>query len=166
MEVVPAVARLGGSVIWWLSGVIARKLRFARPNLIALAVGGAVILQELIIVVRLHPYQALYFNELAGGMAKASRAYDFDYWGFSVKELVDYLNRHEADSSKKVNVHWLKFRGEYFPGNRLPFVTSDEESYDYIIIPHSLNFFAGAVDYWYRWGKVVYAVKREGATIG
>jgi len=39
-------------------------------------------------MVRLHPYQSIYFNRLVGGLAGAAGRYDTDYWALSYRELV------------------------------------------------------------------------------
>jgi hypothetical protein len=44
-------------------------------------------------IVRLHPYEYVYFNELAGGVRGASRAYEMDYWATSYRETMAYINR-------------------------------------------------------------------------
>jgi len=46
-------------------------------------------------MMRLHPYQSLYFNRLiAGGLPKAAPRFETDYWGQSYKEGVEWLVRH------------------------------------------------------------------------
>ncbi len=42
-------------------------------------------------IVRNHPYEYVYFNPLAGGYTAAARRFDFDYWGISQKQLLEYL---------------------------------------------------------------------------
>lgn len=38
---------------------------------------------------RLHPYQYIYYNELAGGVGTAHQRYETDYWGTAYKELAE-----------------------------------------------------------------------------
>jgi hypothetical protein len=49
-------------------------------------------------LVKLHPYQYVYFNALAGGPAAAIQRYEGEYWYTSskhaVEQLHDYLIRH------------------------------------------------------------------------
>jgi Dolichyl-phosphate-mannose-protein mannosyltransferase len=51
------------------------------------------------VLVRLHPYEYLYYNPLVGGLAGASRLYATDYWvdimPEAVAKLEDYLDRSE-----------------------------------------------------------------------
>ena len=38
-----------------------------------------------------HPNQYVYFNILAGGYRNAKANFDFDYWGMSQKQILEYL---------------------------------------------------------------------------
>ncbi|HVM32885.1 MAG TPA: hypothetical protein VMU88_07105 [bacterium] len=40
---------------------------------------------------RLHPYEYVYFNELAGGLKGAQKNFETDYWGASYKEAVEWV---------------------------------------------------------------------------
>jgi hypothetical protein len=42
-------------------------------------------------MVRLHPYQLVYFNSLVGGPSGAQNRFEMDYWGFSYKEAMQWL---------------------------------------------------------------------------
>jgi hypothetical protein len=46
-------------------------------------------------MVRLHPYQSVFFNRLfGGGLAGAAEKYETDYWGASYKEGIEALVKH------------------------------------------------------------------------
>jgi hypothetical protein len=51
------------------------------------------------ILVRLHPYEYVFYNTLVGGLEGASRRYDTDYWVYTMPAMVDeleaYLRRTE-----------------------------------------------------------------------
>jgi hypothetical protein len=47
-------------------------------------------------ILRLHPYEYVYFNELAGGVHGAFRRYELDYWATSYREAMDYINRQAS----------------------------------------------------------------------
>jgi hypothetical protein len=56
-------------------------------------------------LVRLHPYEYVYFNELTGGLKGSQEKFDNDYWGASFKEAVDWLEKNEVkDPNKTVKV--------------------------------------------------------------
>jgi hypothetical protein len=44
-------------------------------------------------IVRLHPYEYLYYNALVGGVRGAFRSYELDYWCTSYREAMDWINR-------------------------------------------------------------------------
>lgn len=57
-------------------------------------------------MVRLHPYQYVYFNRLfAGGVARGTAEYEGDYWGASLREGMEWIVAHappEADRPLRV----------------------------------------------------------------
>jgi hypothetical protein len=50
---------------------------------------GVAITPSILGLVRLHPYQYIYFNSLAGGVGGAYGQFDLDYWCTSVKEATE-----------------------------------------------------------------------------
>jgi hypothetical protein len=93
--VVPMLAVLAGVSV---AGALWRRPPAAvlAPALAAL-VGGAAL--AAVDMVRLHPYQYVYFNRLfAGGLASAVGRYETDYWSTSYKEGVDWVCRHYSRS--------------------------------------------------------------------
>lgn len=58
--------------------------RLRLPAAFAAAACGLLV---LIPMIRLHPYQYIYYNEIAGGTARAALRYETDYWGTSYREL-------------------------------------------------------------------------------
>jgi hypothetical protein len=69
-----------------MAGVVFEKIKW-RIWLIAL-----VLLPGLIGIVRLHPYEYIYYNTLIGGEAGALRRFELDYWGTSYREAAGWLN--------------------------------------------------------------------------
>lgn len=45
-------------------------------------------------MIRLHPYEYIYINEIDGGVEKGFGHYELDYWGSSFKEAAAALNKH------------------------------------------------------------------------
>lgn len=156
MEVIPALAILAGIGI--------TNLRIKKPAYIGL-VSALVILPSLVANIRLHPYEMLYFNMFTGTMKHAAQAYEFDYWGFSAPELIAYLNSLPAAKGKTANINWLEFPTWYYPNNDITLVTSDKKP-DFVIVPHSENYFAGATTYLDTHAKRIYTVRREDADVG
>lgn len=44
-------------------------------------------------IVRLHPYEYIYYNELVGGVRGAFRSFEMDYWCTSYREAMDWINK-------------------------------------------------------------------------
>ena len=85
--IIPPLAVLAGVTLSWLmSGGFPRALK--------LAVSGVVLAIGLITaadMIRLHPYEYIFFNRSFGGVRAALGRYETDYWGVSHKEGVDWL---------------------------------------------------------------------------
>lgn len=131
----------------------------------------ALLILPLAGMIRLHPYQYIYYNELAGGTAKASHMYELDYWGTAYKELAEefynYLSETRPAFSRPevvVNmehVTWL-FRPFLPEKTSLPIrvVRSKPEKADYYAASTTW-----AADQYYE-GEVVVSVERTAATLG
>jgi hypothetical protein len=90
---VPLLAVLAGvSVAVFLRSPVRRGAKVA-----GLAALSAACLVTLVDMVRLHPYEAVYFNRLwAGGMKAGIHRYEGDYWCLSYKEGCDWLLKRFA----------------------------------------------------------------------
>ncbi len=51
-------------------------------------------------IVRLHPYEYIYYNQLVGGTGGAQGKYEMDYWGTSYREAALWLNDHAAPGAR------------------------------------------------------------------
>ena len=93
----------------WISSQISRQpLR----NAILVGLLIAALLPGMIEIVRLHPYQYVYYNQLVGGAEGAVGVYEMDYWAISYQEAFEYLNANAPQNAK------ILIRG----GNDLPLV--------------------------------------------
>jgi 4-amino-4-deoxy-L-arabinose transferase-like glycosyltransferase len=87
--VVPPLAILAG-----LAGGYAIHHLAARTRMAAAAAGAAIAIGVGIAgydLVRLHPYEYVAFNRIAGGVRGADDRYMIDYWGLGLKEAADTL---------------------------------------------------------------------------
>ena len=50
-------------------------------------------------IIKLHPYEYIYYNRLVGGVNGAFRHYEMDYWSTSYKEATEYLNQIAPDGA-------------------------------------------------------------------
>jgi hypothetical protein len=77
--------------IFLMAGVVFEKVKWRiwQIALITLA-----ILPGLVGIVRLHPYEYIYYNTFIGGEKGAFRRFELDYWGTSYREAADWLNKN------------------------------------------------------------------------
>jgi hypothetical protein len=163
-----------------------RHLYFIYPSLIFIALAGlenifplirnkiilagakiflfGYLLYVLVVMVRLHPYQNLYFNMLAGkSLAEIHPRYETDYWGLSYKEGIDFVLK--SDSSSRIVLYFTepavgKDNIKIFPEKeraRLS-VTENPELADYFITAYRYR--RGPFD-----GKAEYNVIRDKGVI-
>ncbi len=56
---------------------------------------------------RLHPYEYVYFNPLAGGVRGAQDKYMLDYWGLAFKQAADELRARLAATRAPQGRRWV-----------------------------------------------------------
>ena len=120
-------------------------------------------------LVRLHPYEYLFYNSLVGGLPGASRRYETDYWvnimPAAVKDLETYLDEKDRQAGRVVPQHYtvgvcgerVSFENE--ADRRLQW-TPDWDHADFFIAPTHMN-----CDQVLR-GRVVDVIERVGVPIG
>lgn len=97
--VTPAIAVLGG----WAGALMIAWLRDkyrAAAALAAAAIAAALAL-PVVDMVRLHPYQYVSFNRIAGGVHEAAKNYMLDYWGLAFKQASGALRTLLAERMEK-----------------------------------------------------------------
>ncbi|MCF8131435.1 MAG: glycosyltransferase family 39 protein [Deltaproteobacteria bacterium] len=69
---------------------------------VSVFVGGYLLLFGISLyasVIKMHPYQSSYFNELVGGINGASeKGFEHDYWGSAYLDTLEWLNRNSTNS--------------------------------------------------------------------
>ncbi|GET38831.1 hypothetical protein [Microseira wollei] len=45
-------------------------------------------------MINLHPYEYIYFNRLSGGLIGAYNRYETEYWGLSLREAMEWVNKN------------------------------------------------------------------------
>jgi hypothetical protein len=127
--------------------------------------GGALGFNVLLVIVhlvRLHPYEYVYFNELAGGEKGAYGNFETDYWGASLKESVEWVKTHEATDLGRVYKVFAEgnpFQSILFFGpNMKPYARSEA---DYVILINR----AGGKPTPAEESKVIHVVEREGVPL-
>jgi hypothetical protein len=167
--VIPVLAVLAGIGLDKALTVLATRGRIAAAG--GLAIMTSCLLWDAATMVRLHPYEYLYYNALVGGLEGASRRYDLDYWFGSMPEAIGsleaYLRRTApGDPNWPTEVYSVAVCGE-----RLPFekaVTLPQLRWDFMPQWNQSQFFIASthlncdkdLD-----GEVVGTVERLGVTI-
>jgi hypothetical protein len=96
--VVPPFAVLGGLAAAWAGRHLQRHGALAAAAGILVMVAG--IASPVVGMVRLHPFQYTYFNNIAGGVAGARPRYMLDYWGLSLTQASRQLLAFVASSGE------------------------------------------------------------------
>ncbi len=100
-------------------------------TLVAVLVGTGM-LAQLAGMVKLHPYEYLYFNEIVGGVKGAQNNYELDYWGATYKEAVEWLRKNKTADLPKVYPCNLAYGVQYYAHGMLKVVNSSAKA-DYTI---------------------------------
>ena len=95
----PTFAVLGGIAAAWAIERVRTYGRIALVGLVALFAGGIAL--PVVGMVRLHPYEYVYFNPLIGGVRGAEGKYMLDYWGLAFKQAADELRARLAAGSDR-----------------------------------------------------------------
>lgn len=144
--------------IFLIAGVVFEKVKW-RVWLIAL-----VLLPGLIGILRLHPYEYIYYNAFIGGEARALRHFELDYWGTAYREAADWLNESAPpDANVWVDgpAHLLDM---YLRGDLNLYSTYEAERaehYDYVIATTRYGLDLTS----YPDAEIVYRVERNDALL-
>jgi len=98
--------------------------RTIQPNKIKIAVGIVLLglcIHPIKYIVKNHPYEYIYFNEMAGGVKGAYGKYETDYYYHSILEatewLQEYIENDEELKDQKLIVGWnFAIPGAFFHG--------------------------------------------------
>jgi hypothetical protein len=137
--------------------------RWVRTAAIALVVAATV--WNVSLLVRLHPYEYMFYNHLVGGLQGAERRYEMDYWVNMMPEAVGALENYLGLQNEKsqrtytVGVCGEKFSFENYADKRLRASPGWLEA-DFYIAPTHMNC-DRLVD-----GRVIAKIERLGVTIG
>ncbi len=164
--VVPPIAALAGIGAHVLLSEL--EARGRAVGFAAVTAMAAFCVWNVVTLVRLHPYEYLFYNSVVGGLEGASRLYETDYWvnimPTAVKDLEAYLDKTDSKSAHlgytvAVCGEQVSFENEVGADKRLHF-TRDWSRADFFIAPTHMN-----CDRVLR-GKTVAVIQRLGVPIG
>src|SRR4029079_16421669 len=88
--ILPMVAAL--AVVGFIA--IYAALKKGRYRLLLAGVVVAALRPVYVDMVKLHPYEYVYFERLFGGLVSAQDRYQTDYWALSMREGVEWVNQN------------------------------------------------------------------------
>jgi hypothetical protein len=112
----------------------------------------AVLALSIIPIVRLHPYQSTYYNELVGGTRGASLRFETDYWLSSYREAAMWLRAHACPNRPTrvlaaATQSSIGCLGYYLPRDQF-IVAHTGQTGIQGVLPPQYNFYVGTT----RWG--------------
>ncbi len=75
--------------VFLMAAIVFDKIKWVALQTALIAL---VVLPGVIGIIRLHPYEYIYYNSFIGGESGAFRRFELDYWGTSYREAADWLN--------------------------------------------------------------------------
>ncbi|ACK68494.1 hypothetical protein PCC7424_0020 [Gloeothece citriformis PCC 7424] len=114
-------------------------------------------------MVALHPYQYTYFNRIYGGLAAAYEQQETDYWGLSLKEGMEWLNKN-AEPNSTIVVAGPTFAAEIYADPYQNFQMINRDQFDRSKAPNSYYYMAiPRYDYQQAFPEcpVIYSVTRQ-----
>lgn len=131
------LAALGMSLTW-------QQLRGKWTRLTAALVALLLLANTSAILYQLHPYQYVYYNGFAGGLAEAEDDWEADYWSSSLREASEALEHYVPDDSRpaasryKVAVCAEAIQADAYLDGRFQ-VTTDWVAADFFISTTSMH---------------------------
>jgi hypothetical protein len=89
-------ALVARQIFVWAIGEFHQERSRRQIALSMVAIFSLYMLPQIYIMVRLHPYEYIYANELTGGVPGAYGKFELDYWGTSFKEAAEKLQDYVA----------------------------------------------------------------------
>jgi hypothetical protein len=93
--------------VFWLAGVVFEKIKNTKWQIALVAL---CLIPGILGIIRLHPYEYIYYNSFIGGMDGAQGRFELDYWGTSYREAAEYVNKIAPANS----VIWVEGPSQLF----------------------------------------------------
>jgi 4-amino-4-deoxy-L-arabinose transferase-like glycosyltransferase len=117
-------------------------------------------------VIKIHPYQSSYFNEVIGGVDGAvQKGFEPEYWGNAYIGVLELMNKHPenkywiymADVEPKILWGWKLYKEDELLGKSIQF--GDKNNSDYLILLIRPGFFDEEMWHHYKYKDPVFSVK-------
>ena len=152
------LAARGVQLVWqWRQRGVGRPLA-----LVGLVVFGLATAHTAWRMVRMHPFQNLYFSFLSAPAAE--RLFERDYWGLSYRRGLEWLLAHQSQGPLRINVTWPSYHPLY--NNTLMLPPAQRGRIHYVPLAEA-DYYISA----YRWhpqpypdsvGTEIYTLRVEG----
>jgi hypothetical protein len=113
-----------------------------KSALIRIAILAILIVPGIYSLVKLHPYEYVYFNNFIGGVSGAFRNYELDYWAISYRDAALYINQIAPEEAKVIVFGPEQIFGGFARPDLkvIPDVEIDQyQTFDYAVISTSNN---------------------------
>jgi hypothetical protein len=147
--------------VFLMAGVVFEKVK---RQVWQVALIALVVLPGVIGIVRLHPYEYIYYNTFIGGEKGAFRRFELDYWGTSYREAADWLNETappNADIWVDGPAHLLDMYLRPDLKMFSPYEAERAEHYDYVVLTTRYDLDLKE----YPDAQAVYKIERGGALL-
>lgn len=147
--------------VFWLAGAAFEKIKNAKWQI---ALVTLCLIPGIVGIVRLHPYEYIYYNSFIGGMDGAQGRFELDYWGTSYREAAKVVNKI-APANATIWVEGPSHLFELYAREDLK-IFSDHEAeradhYDYVVATTRYNLDQAS----YPNAKIIYKITRGDAIL-
>ena len=133
-----------------------------KPNMLRLALLILLAFPGIRAIVRLHPYQYIYYNSFVGGAGGALRKFELDYWFIAYNEAALWLNKNVAPDARIGGDEPTYLLYDYLrPDLRRTVEAKPGELYDYFITTSRYNQDLTS----YPEARVIHTIERDGAIL-
>jgi hypothetical protein len=147
--------------VFLMAGLVFEKVK---RQVWQIALIALVVLPGVSGIVRLHPYEYIYYNTFIGGEKGAFRRFELDYWGTSYREAADWLNE-TAPPNAEVWVDGPAHLLDMYLRKDLkmfsPYEAERAEHYDYVVLTTRYDLDLKE----YPDAETIYKIERDGALL-
>jgi hypothetical protein len=131
-----------------------------RPLALRIVVLLLLVLPGMYAIVRLHPYQYVYYNTLVGGTGGAFRNYEMDYWFTSFRDVAYWLNQN-APTNANVESEGPDFLLPRYLRTDLKLISKPGQPFDFFVTTSRYNKDLTS----HPDANVIYSIARDGAIL-
>ncbi|MEW5693787.1 MAG: glycosyltransferase family 39 protein [Candidatus Hydrogenedentota bacterium] len=160
--IIPLLASLSGVIFTEIIQIFKKQKLYIK---IFYFIISCYFIYHLSIMIRLHPYQYVYYNNFFGGLKAAVDKFELDYWGTSYREAVTMLKKYIVlrredlkETEYKIKIPKNPFLGSYYFDSHLK-ETDNEKEADFFISITRFNDH-NSVD-----GEIILTVQRMGINL-